>query len=496
MASAHAQQDQGHQARGQDQRQDEGRGSGQEGSKLRQSITGPLLFLFILGDVLGAGIYALMGVLSQEVGGALWAPLLTALVLALLTAGSYAELVTKYPRAGGAAIFAERAFKNPLLAFLVGFSMLAAGVTSAAGLALAFAGDYLGTFLDVPAVPAAVVFLALVAALNARGISESLKSNVVMTVIEVSGLLIVIVTVAVLLGHGGGDVARVTQLPDGVSPGSAVLGAAVIAYYSFVGFETSANVAEEVRDPSRVYPRALFGALLVAGLVYVLVGLASAIALPTAELADSSGPLLAVVAATGVGVPAWVFSLIALVAVANGALLTMIMASRVTYGMAEQGLLPGVLARVLPRRRTPWIAIVATTVVAMLLTLVGDLSVLASTVVLLLLFVFISTNVAVLVLRRDQVAHRHFRVPAPIPVLGVASCVLLLTQQEGRVWLYGLALLAVGVVLFAVARLTGRRGTAAGVATGEADSGTEHQPGAGSDRGPRGRHDDEEADRT
>src|ERR1700712_2730255 len=123
-------------------------------SKLKRDITGPLLFLFILGDVLGAGIYALMGVLSEDVGGALGAPLLGALLLALLTAGSYAELVTKYLKAGGAAVFAERAFGQPVLSFLVGFSMLAAGVTSAAGLALAFAGDYLRTFVDVPAVPA------------------------------------------------------------------------------------------------------------------------------------------------------------------------------------------------------------------------------------------------------------------------------------------------------------------------------------------------------
>ncbi len=103
------------------------------GSKLKQAITGPLLFLFILGDVLGAGIYALMGTLSKDVGGALWAPLVLALLLALLTAGSYAELVTKYPKAGGAAVFAERAYKTPIVSFLVGFSMLAAGVTSAAG---------------------------------------------------------------------------------------------------------------------------------------------------------------------------------------------------------------------------------------------------------------------------------------------------------------------------------------------------------------------------
>ncbi|MCR2828298.1 APC family permease, partial [Microbacterium sp. zg.Y909] len=242
----------------------------QSQDKLRRGITGPLLFVFILGDVLGAGIYALMGVLSAEVGDALWAPLLVALVLALLTAGSYAELVTKYPRAGGAAVFAERAFKMKWLSFLVGFSMLAAGVVSAAGLALAFAGDYLTSFIDVPPTLAAIVFLALIAALNARGIRESMRTNMVMTCIELSGLVIVIVAVAIMMGSGGGDVSRVGQFPTDTSPAIAVLGGAIIAYYSFVGFETSANIIEEVTAPSRVYPRALFGSLIVAGIVYVL----------------------------------------------------------------------------------------------------------------------------------------------------------------------------------------------------------------------------------
>jgi basic amino acid/polyamine antiporter, APA family len=427
-----------------------------DSTQLKRGITGPLLFAFILGDVLGAGIYALMGVLAKDVGGVLWAPLAAALVLALLTAGSYAELVTKYPRAGGAAVFAERAYRIPLVSFLVGFSMLAAGVTSAAGLAVAFAGDYLSTFVDVPTSLAAIVFLAVVACLNARGISESVKSNVVMTVIELSGLVIVVVAVAVMVGSGRGDLDRVGQLPDGATPALAILGGAIVAYYSFVGFETSANVAEEIRDPSKVYPRALFGALVTAGLVYVLVGVASAIALPPEQLSESSGPLLAVVGASGVGVPDWLFSLIALVAVANGALLTMIMASRLTYGMAEHGLLPAALAKVLPNRRTPWVAILATTVVAMVLTLVGDLSTLAETVVLLLLFVFVSTNIAVLVLRRDHVEHDHFRVWTFVPVLGVGSCILLLTQQSAKVWLFGAVLLAVGAVLYAVARAATR----------------------------------------
>ncbi|KRF08832.1 amino acid permease [Arthrobacter sp. Soil782] len=426
-------------------------------SKLRQGISGKLLYLFILGDVLGAGIYALVGVIAAEVGGAIWVPLIIALALALLTAGSYAELVTKYPKAGGAAVFAQRAYKTPFISFVVGFCMLAAGVTSAAGLTLAFTGDYLSAFIAVPPGWAAVVFLALLALLNARGIKESVRSNVVMTVIEVSGLVLVIVLVAVFLGQGGGNPEQISQFPANANPAVAVLGASLIAYYSFVGFEVSANVAEEVQNPARVYPKALFGALATAGAVYLLIGLVSAAALPAEDLAGSTAPLLDVVTATGFGIPPWLFSLIALVAVANGALLTMIMASRLTFGMAEEGLLPPVLGKVLPNRRTPWVAIIATTAVAMVLTLTGDLASLAETVVLLLLFVFISTNIAVLVLRRDRVEHKHFRIPTVIPYLGVASCVLLLTQQSAEIWLRAAILVGVGVVLYFISAVVTKR---------------------------------------
>lgn len=425
-------------------------------TRLARTVTAPLLFLFILGDVLGAGVYALVGELSAEAGGMIWLPLLVALGMALLTAASYAELVTKYPQAGGSAVYAQRAFGRPLLSFLVGFCMLAAGVTSAAGLSLAFAGDYLGTFLDVPTIPTAVVFLALVAALNLRGIKESLRANVLMTAVELSGLVLVVVLGALVLGRGEGDVARLGDLPLGTGVAGATLGGALIAFYSFVGFETSANIAEEVRDVRRVYPRALFGAIATAGVVYLLVALVAPAVVPLDDLQESSGPLLEVVKVAG-GVPLEVFSVVALVAVANGALLTMVMASRLTYGMAEERLLPSVFGRVLPGRRTPVVAIVATTLLAMALTLTGSLADLASTVVLLLLFVFLSTNVAVLVLRRDEVGHDHFRVWTLLPVLAIGTCLLLLTQQEAKHWLLAAALLVLGTLLYVLTRWEARR---------------------------------------
>lgn len=425
------------------------------GRALKRVVTGPMLLLFILGDVLGAGVYALAGTIAGEVGGAIWVPLLIALCFAMLTAGSYAELVTKYPHAGASAVFAGKAFRSPLISFLVGFCMLAAGVTSAAGLSLAFAGDYMAPFIDLPAHVVALIFLVVIALLNARGIKESLSANLVMTLVEVSGLLLVIVSAIWFFRSGDADLSRAVQFKEGINPAYAVLGAALLAFYSFVGFETSANMAEEVRNVRTVYPRALFGALLIAGAIYMGVGVAAAAVMPIEQLVNSSAPLLEVVKASHLGIPPRLFAFIALVAVANGALLTMIMSSRLAYGMSCQGLLPHALSKVLPERRTPWVAIVATSVVAIVLTLTGSLATLAETVVLLLLFVFLSTNLAVLVLRRDVVDADHFRVPTWVPVLAILSCLILLTQQSAETWLRAGALMLVGVGLYFLARIGG-----------------------------------------
>lgn len=424
---------------------------------LKRALTTPLLYFFILGDVLGAGVYVLVGQVAADAGGAVWVPLAVALLLAMLTAASYAELATKYPRAGGASHYATRAF-GPFAGFVAGFCMLAAGIVSVAALARGFGGDYLSAFVTLPIGLVAVLFLALLALVNARGIKESTRANVVATVVEVGGLLVIVVLGAWLLLRGDGDVGRLGQLgtPE-KGAAAAVLSGSVLAYYSFVGFETSVNVAEETRDPRRSYPRALFGALATAGAVYVLVGLAASAAVPTDRLAGSSGPLLEVVKEAG-GVPTRLFSAIALVAVANGALLTGIMSSRLAYGMARDGLLPAALTRVLPGRRTPWVAIAVTTLLSMLLALTGSVATLASTLVLLLLVVFLMVNTAVLVLRRDRGEADHFRTPTVLPVLGAASCVALATQIEAEVWLRGLLVVAVGTVLAAVAAV--RRGRA------------------------------------
>jgi amino acid transporter len=414
-----------------------------------------MLFFFILGDILGGGIYALVGAVGAEVGGAIWASFLVALLLAALTAGSYAELVTKYPRAGGAALYAKKAFRSPLVAFLIAFAVMASGVTSASALARAFSGDYLAEFIAVPVAVAALAFIAAVAVVNFIGILISVRLNVVLTVVELSGLILVVIVGVAALTSGEGDPARAVEFKGGTAPALAILAGAALAFYALIGFEDSVNIAEETTRPERSYPIALFGGLAAAGAIYLVVTLIASMAVPIHRLETSSGALLEVVKVGPLAISTKVFSAIGLMALANGALINMIMASRLLYGMAEEGVLLSAFGR-LSRRQTPVVAIAFTTAISAGLILTGDLGALADTTVLLLLGVFIAVNVAALRLRRDPVSHAHFEVPVALPFLGIAACVMVMTQIEAETWLRAGALLCLGLGLWAIQRIAVR----------------------------------------
>jgi amino acid transporter len=421
---------------------------------LKRAISRNMLLLLVVGDVLGAGIYALVGEVGARAGGAIWTAFLLALLLALFTAFAYAELVTKYPRAAGAALYVNRAWRRPFVTFLVAFAVMSSGLTSAATLSRAFGGDYLSVFVDAPTVLVGIVFIALIAAVNFRGISESARLNVALTSIEVTGLLLVVVVGVAAIADGGEtiDAGRALDFKEGESAFSAIIAGAGIAFFALIGFEDSVNLAEEARDPRRDYPRALFGGLLAAGAIYLLITVVASVVVPTGALSSSSGPLLEVVQVGPLSLPTELFSAIALFALANGALINMIMASRVVYGMSRERIVPDALGRVHGTRQTPWVAILVTTAITMVLIASGDLAELADTTVLLLLFVFTAVNVATLVLRRDAVPFRHFRAPTIVPVLGAGASVALMTTKDAETFLRAGALLVVGVGLWALNR--------------------------------------------
>ena len=430
---------------------------GPEDGGLRRAITPGLLLFFIVGDILGGGIYALVGEVAGETGGAVWAGFALALVMAAFTAGSYAELVSKYPRAGGGGLYVHRAFGRPFLSFLVAFAVVVSGITSASALARGFGGDYLSTFVDIPVVLTAIALLALIAAVNLRGIAESVRINVGFTLVELSGLILIVIIAAVALGQGDAEPSRAFEFKENTSIFAATLAGAALAFYALIGFEDSVNVAEETREPHRSYPKALFGGLAIAGVLYLLVTIGTSMVVPTGDLADSSGPLLEVVKQGPLGIPEKLFAAIGLLALSNGALINMIMASRLLYGMAEEGVMPAPFGKVLPERRTPWFAILFTTALAALLVATGDLASLADTTVALLVVVFAIVNISVLVLRREAVEHEHFVVPSAVPVIGVVISLALLTQIESETYVRAAMLVGLGAALWIVNWLIVRR---------------------------------------
>ncbi len=433
-------------------------------------VMGPgLLLLFIVGDILGTGIYALTGVVAKEVGGVVWLPFLIAFIVATITAFSYLELVTKYPQAAGAALYTHRAFGIHFLTFLVAFTVMTSGITSASTAARAFAenlqkGFGMSTTAALTTV-LAICFMLLVAAVNLRGVGESVKANVVLTCVELSGLLLVIFVAVFAMSQGRADFSRVTvfETPSDKGIFLAVTTATSLAFFAMVGFEDSVNMAEETKEPTRIFPRIMLTGLTITGIIYVLVSISAVALVPPGELANEGAtPLLLVVQTGAPDLPIGaIFPFISMFAVANSALINMLMASRLLYGMANEGVLPPVLGKVLAGRRTPWVAILFTTALAVgLITFVGQVAQLGGTTALLLLGVFTLVNVSVLVLRKDPVEHAHFKAPNLLPILGALSCAYLVGPWTGRsleqYWIAAV-LLGVGVVLGVIVYLINRR---------------------------------------
>lgn len=428
-------------------------------TKLKRVMGPGLLLLFIVGDVLGTGIYALTGEVAGEVGGIVWLPFLVAFLLAAITACSYLELVTKYPRAAGAALYTHKAFGVHFITFIVAFAVMSSGITSASTASRAFAENFgQSTGFATGAFGVTVVslaFMAIIAAVNVRGVGESVKMNVVFTCIELSGLVIIILIGAWALAGGQGDFGRAFDFSGTGEKGFfwPVIAATTLAFFAMVGFEDSVNMAEESKNPSRIFPKVLLGGLLITGIIYLLVSI-TAIALVEADkLSEGATPLLKVVEAGAPWFPVSVFGVITMCAVANSALINMLMASRLLYGMAEENVLPAILGKVLPKRQTPWIAILFTTgLAAGLITFVGAVPALGGTTALLLLAVFAVVNVAVLVLRSDTVDHDHFTAPVGLPYLGAASCAFFVGPWTGRdpvQYLIAGILIAIGIALWA-----------------------------------------------
>ena len=446
-------------------------------------VMGPrLLLLFIVGDILGAGIYAVTGKLAGQVGGIAWLPFLVAFAVATLTAFSYLELVTKYPTAAGAALYTHKAFGVHFVTFIVAFTVVCSGITSASTSSGLLASNLLigldevfpGTpTSDTATLVVALSFMVVLAVINLRGVGESVKFNVVLTIVEMTALTIVIVIGFVVVARGDGDLGAITtfESPDDKGLFMAVTVATAIAFFAMVGFEDSVNMVEETQNPEKIFPRVMLTGLGIAVIIYILVAISVVAVLPTGQIANpvdpEAGILLDVVRVGAPGLPIdKIFPFLTVFAVANTALINMLMASRLIYGMANQDVLPRSLGKVSLGRRAPYTAIAFTTILALGLIIyvrtqseTTVVSALSGTTSLLLLAVFTIVNICCLVLRRDPGG--TFRAPTIVPIIGAITCAYLLgpwARLEADMVQYKIAggLLTIGVALWALTWLANR----------------------------------------
>ncbi len=389
---------------------------------LRRVISLPLLAFYGLGNILGAGIYVLIGEVAGVSGG--YAPIafLLASLLVVPSALTYAELSARYPVSAGEAVYLFEAFGARWLSIAVGLLLALAGAVSTAALARGFAG-YMSVVAEVPSLSVIIPLVLAMGAICAWGIGLSVKVAAVLTIVEIAGLLLMLWAGAPYLARV--EVAAVQWLPGAdIALWQGIGMGAVLAFYAFLGFEDMVNVAEEVRDPERNMPRAILAALLVATLLYVGVAVVAVLVMPPAELAASGAPLAdAYRAASG----RWPGILVAigLLAAINGALVQIVMSTRVVYGMSRRGWLAGRLGFVSPRTGTPLVATALVTALVLALAMVFPLKSLAWATSLIILMVFALVNAALWRIRgRAPTPARRHAVPRWVSLFGALSSAL------------------------------------------------------------------------
>jgi len=389
---------------------------------LQRSIGPVLLCLYGLGNILGAGIYVLVGEVAGQAGGMAPLAFLVAGGVAALSALSYAELSARYPVSAGEAVWVQEAFGKKSVSVITGLLIATAGLTSSAALARGFAG-YLHVVFPVPQVAAILALVVVLGALAAWGVNESMRVAATLTIVETVGLVLVITVAGGTLAEDSAVLQTISYDEVGLH---GITAGAFLAFFAFIGFEDMVNVAEEVKDPQRTMRIAIVAALAISTILYVLVAAVSVLIVDPAQLALDTAPLALVYRSAGGPVPG-ILGWIGMAAVVNGVLVQIIMASRVTYGMSRQGWIPPFFGRINARTQTPIVATALVSVVVLVLALSVELSGLARMTSTLILTIFVLVNIALLIMkRRGPTPPGISPVPMWLPVLGALSAAVLL----------------------------------------------------------------------
>lgn len=402
--------------------------------------------MYGVGIILGAGIYVLVGNAAATAGSSVWLSVLLGSAVSVLSGLSYAELASMYPKAAAEYAFVKNAFRSNFLGSTVGWLTIFVSIIASATVALGF-GGYLTEFVRLPVVVSAALLIVGLSIVNFLGIRESSTMNIIFTLVEVIGLVIVI-----YLGFFSGHVQQTNylEMPFGLQ---GVFTGFVLLFFAFIGFEDIVNISEETKNPRRTIPKAIVISILITGILYVLVSLASIQIINWNELGQSVAPL-ADVAGKVLGVNGMILlSAIALFATTNTVLIILLSGSRMLYGLSSHGSLHKTFSKIHHKTKTPWVAIITIMVVSILFVMFDNIVTVAHITVFLLVIVYGMVNLSVIILRlKEPNIERSFKVPFSIrnypilSVLGLASTLFMLTQ-------FGLYEILLGIIMIGIAML-------------------------------------------
>jgi len=426
--------------------------------KLKRSLSLFEATFYGVGIILGAGIFALIGQAAGSAGNALWISFLIGAAISALTGLSYAELSAMYPQAAAEYIYVKKAYASKFLGFMISWLIIFTGVLSAATVSLGFSGYFNkiifpeGEISTVLLISVAAVLIVLLSFVNFFGIKESSKVNVIFTVVEMSGLILII-----FLAFASNSFGRVNyfEAPKGFG---GIIAASILVFFAYIGFEDIVNIAEETKSPKKFIPRAIILAIIITTTLYILVSIATVSLADWNELGDVPNPLAFAASKSFLGNNAsLVLSFIALFATINTVLIILVVTSRMIYGIARDRGLPSILSKIHPKRKTPWAAVIVIGILSIVFLFFGKIETIASITSLGAFISFGTVNLALIWLRYTKPnLKRPFRVPLNIgkfPILsfvGAIFCVFMIYQFSFTEMAVGLTILLIGALVYHV----------------------------------------------
>jgi APA family basic amino acid/polyamine antiporter len=421
-----------------------------------------------IGIILGAGVYVLIGQAAGMAGNSLWLSFAIGALVASFTGLSYAELSAMYPKAAAEFVYVKKAYGSEFWAFIIGWLLIFTGVIAVATVSLGFSGYFFEIlnlskqFQSQVMILVSIALIIFLSFINFYGIKESSNLNILFTTIEVLGLVVVIVL-------GLSKIITATPLnyfeaPHGLE---GILSATTLVFFAYLGFEDVVNISEETKTPKKLIPLALFLSIIITTLIYVLISLSVVNLASWNELAASAAPL-ALAASNVLGDNAFLFvSISALFATTSTSLILLIVTSRMLYGMAREGSFPKILAKVHPKKRTPYIAVIVAMLLSIVFVLMGNIERVARITSLSSLIAFSAVNLSLIYLRFMQPGmYRPFKTPLNIgkfpltAFFGVISCMLLMAYFDLELILFCFVILLAGSIFYVVHKIkTSKQGS-------------------------------------